>query len=171
MAGCVCLLDEQVSGSCGDLKHLNVTFVGMWGEKTNERREITGVQTRHGGPWPQRQLQKSQCFMGLDYPPRKAAKGQGARDTQLPHSPKKQGRGGLSKPLSSNTYLRRTVCTYILASSALNPHLGPHSPPPTLGPGSSCPDLSSSTTSPFQRVMNPDREHKNKHPMSTKKVL
>lgn len=29
MAGIVCLLDEQVSGSYRDLKHLDITFVGM----------------------------------------------------------------------------------------------------------------------------------------------
>lgn len=33
MAGIVCLLDEQVSGSYRDLKHLDITFVGMWGDK------------------------------------------------------------------------------------------------------------------------------------------
>lgn len=33
MAGIVCLLNEQVSGSCWDLKHLDITFVGMWRDK------------------------------------------------------------------------------------------------------------------------------------------
>lgn len=33
VAGGVCLLDKQVSGSYRDLKHLDVTFVGMWGDK------------------------------------------------------------------------------------------------------------------------------------------
>lgn len=32
MAGVICLLDEQVSGSYWDLKHLDITFVG-WGDK------------------------------------------------------------------------------------------------------------------------------------------
>lgn len=34
VAGGVCFLDEQVSGSRRDLKHLDVTLVGMWGDKT-----------------------------------------------------------------------------------------------------------------------------------------